>query len=147
MGVVQKRSQRLGQVLAPALLVAIGLGGCGGSSLPSLPKISELNPFAEKEQPLPGKRIPVMQSRDAIGAELATADKPVVLPPPRANEGWTQPGGEPSNAPGHLALSGSLKRAWSADVGSGSSSKAKLTASPLVYGGRVFTLDATARVD
>lgn len=146
MGVVQKRSQRLGQVLAPALLVAIGLGGCGGSSLPSLPKISELNPFAEKEQPLPGKRIPVMQSRDAIGAELATADKPVVLPPPRANEGWTQPGGEPSNAPGHLALSGSLKRAWSADVGSGSSSKAKLTASPLVYGGRVFTLDATARV-
>lgn len=59
MGEVGKRSQRLGQVLAPAILVAIGLGGCGGS-LPSLPKISELNPFAEKEQPLPGKRIPVM---------------------------------------------------------------------------------------
>ena len=145
MGEVEKRSQRLVRTIAPAILVAIGLGGCGGS-LPSLPKISDLNPFAEKQQPLPGKRIPVMQARDNIGAELAAADKPVVLPPPRVNEAWTQPGGEPSNAPGHLALSGSLKRAWSADVGTGSTSKGKLTASPLVYGGRVFTLDATARV-
>lgn len=145
MGEVGKRPQRLGQVLAPAILVAIGLGGCGGS-LPSLPKISELNPFAEKEQPLPGKRIPVMQARDSLGAELAAADKPVVLPPPRANENWTQPGGEPNNSPGHLELNGSLRRAWSADVGTGSSSKGKLTASPVVYGGRVFTLDATARV-
>jgi outer membrane protein assembly factor BamB len=146
MGVAGKRSQRLGQILAPTLLVAIGLGGCGGSSLPSLPKITDLNPFAEKEHPLPGKRIPVMQARDTIGGELATADKPVVLPAPRANEEWTQPGGVPSNAPGHLALGGSVKRAWSADVGSGSSTKGKLTASPLVYGGRVFALDATAKV-
>lgn len=145
MGEVGKRSQRLGRMMVPAIVVAISLGGCGGS-LPSLPKIGDLNPFAEKEQPLPGKRIPVMRASDTVGAELATADKPVVLPPPRVNDGWTQPGGEPSNAPGHLALDSSLKRAWSADVGTGSSAKGKLTASPVVYGGRIFTLDATARV-
>jgi len=145
MGEVGKRSQRLGQIIAPAMLMAIGLSGCGGS-LPSLPKITDLNPFAEKEQPLPGKRIPVMQARDNLGAELAAADRPIVLPPPRANENWTQPGGEPNNSPGHLALNGSLQRAWSADVGTGSSAKGKLTASPVVYEGRVYTLDATARV-
>lgn len=144
MGEVEKRTQHMRLLLVPALF-AIGLGGCG-SSLPSLPKISDLNPFAEKQQPLPGKRIPVMQARDNVGAHLAAADKPIVLPPPRHNEGWTQPGGEPSNAPGHLALSGGLKRAWAADAGAGSSSKGKLTASPVVYGGRVFTLDAEAKV-
>ncbi|MCL4766080.1 MAG: PQQ-binding-like beta-propeller repeat protein [Hyphomicrobiaceae bacterium] len=146
MGEVERRSQRLGQLMAPALLVAIGVGGCS-DSLPSLPKIGDLNPFAEKQQPLPGTRIPVMQARDKIGgAELASADKPVVLPPPRANEGWTQPGGEPSNSPGHLALAGAVKQAWSADAGTGSSSSGRLTASPIVYGGRVYTLDAAARV-
>ena len=147
MGKVERRSQGLALLTAPVLLVAVGLGGCGGSSLPSLPKIGDLNPFAEKQQPLPGKRVPVMQARDNVGAaELATADKPVALPPPRANEGWTQPGGEPSNAPGHLALAGSPRQAWSSDAGTGSSSKARLTASPIVYGGRVYTLDAAARV-
>lgn len=142
---VEKRSQRAGLFTVPALALALGLAGCG-SSLPSLPKIGDLNPFAEKEQPLPGKRIPVMQARDSIGADLATADKPVVLPPPRTNDGWTQPGGEPSNSPGHLALAGSVRQAWSADAGTGSSSKGKITASPIVYGGRVYTLDAEARV-
>jgi len=146
MGKVERRSQRLGQLAAPAMLVAIALGGCGGSSLPSLPKIGDLNPFAEKQQPLPGKRIPVVQARNNVGAELATADKPVVLPSPRANDGWTQPGGDPGNSPGHLALSGSVRQAWSADAGTGSSSAGRLTASPLVYGGRVYTIDATARV-
>lgn len=146
MGEVEKRTQLLRRLLLPTLVTAFGLGGCGSSSLPSLPKISDLNPFAEKQQPLPGKRIPVLQSRDNVGAHLAEADRPIVLPPPRHNENWTQPGGEPSNSPGHLALSGSLKRAWSANAGTGSSSKGKLTASPIVYGGRVFTLDAEARV-
>lgn len=145
MGKVERRSQRLGQLAASALLLAVSIGGCGGG--PTLPKISDLNPFAEKQQPLPGKRIPVAQARDNVGAELAAADKPVVLPSPQANDGWTQPGGEPGNSPGHLALAGSgIRQAWSADAGTGSSSAGKLTASPLVYGGRVYTIDATARV-
>jgi outer membrane protein assembly factor BamB len=112
-----------------------------------MPKISDLNPFAEKQQPLPGKRIPVMQVTDKIGgAELAAADRPVVLPPQRANETWTQPGGLPNNAPGHLALGNAVKQVWSADAGTGSSSYGRLTASPIVYDGRIYTLDAAARI-
>jgi outer membrane protein assembly factor BamB len=121
------------------------LSGCS-DSLPSLPKLSDLNPFAEKEQPLPGKRIPVIQQQEKLTGELAAADRPIVLPPPVLNDSWSQPGGVPSNAPGHLALAAALKNAWSASAGSGSSSYGKLTASPIVYEGKVFTLDAAGKV-
>lgn len=132
--------------LLGGLPLAIGLTGCS-DSLPSLPKISDLNPFAEKQQPLPGTRIPVLPAQDKMGgAELVAADRPVTLPAPRINDNWTQPGGEPSNSPGHLALSGSVKPAWSADAGTGSSSSGRLTSAPVVYDGRVYTLDAAARV-
>jgi outer membrane protein assembly factor BamB len=128
------------------MLLAAGLSGCS-DSLPSMPKITDLNPFAEKQQPLPGKRIAVMQASDKVGgAELASADRPVVLPPPHANDSWTQPGGLPNNAPGHLALASTVRQAWSADAGTGSSTYGRLTASPIVYGGRVYTLDAAAHV-
>ena len=131
--------------LSLALLAALLLAGCEGASLPSLPKLQDLNPFAEKELPLPGKRISVIQQENVTSA-LAPADKPIALPPPRQNDSWSQPGGVASNSPGHLMLGGALKSAWSADVGTGSSFYGKLTASPIVYDGKVFALDAAGSV-
>jgi len=132
-----------------ALLAALALAGCAdslaGMSLPSLPKIQDLNPFAEKEVPLPGKRVAVIQQEN-VASNLAPGDKPITLPPPQSNDSWSQPGGVANNAPGHLALAGSLKTAWSADAGRGTSFYGKLTASPIVYDGKVFTLDAAGRV-
>jgi outer membrane protein assembly factor BamB len=128
-----------------ACAVASTLAGCS-DSLPSMPKIGDLNPFAEKQKPLPGTRIPVIQAAEKIPGELASADKPITLPPPQSNDGWTQPGGKANNAPGHLALASAVRQTWSADAGSGSSSSGKLTASPIVFDGRVYTLDAAARV-
>ncbi len=128
-----------------APLLALALGACS-DSLPSLPKFSDLNPFAEKQVPLTGKRIAVMQEQTSIGSELAPADRPIVLPSPRANDTWSQPGGDPNNVPGHLALGATLKTIWSADAGAGSSKSGKLTASPIVYDGKVFTLDAAGKV-
>ncbi len=122
------------------------LGGCAGDG-PELPKISDLNPFKEKIAPLPGRRI-ALTDRDAkVPGELADASIPVALPPIRANEAWSQPGGEANNAPGHLALaSAAPKQVWSGDAGQGSSSKGRLTASPVVADGRVYTLDADGQV-
>jgi outer membrane protein assembly factor BamB len=131
--------------LGAVLLCAMLLAGCEGASLPSLPKFQDLNPFAEKEVPLPGKRISVIQQEN-IASDLAAADKPIALPPPRQNDSWSQPGGVASNSPGHLMLGGALKSAWSADAGTGSSFYGKLTASPIVYDGKVFTLDAAGTV-
>lgn len=120
------------------------LPGC--SDGPSLPKVSDLNPFKEKQVPLPGKRIPIMQVQEKVPGELASADKPVVLPPAKSNESWSQPGGAANNAPGHLALAGAVKQGWSADAGTGSGSAGRLTASPIVYDGKIFTLDGAATV-
>jgi outer membrane protein assembly factor BamB len=128
-----------------AAVVAFCVSGCA-DSLPSLPKISELNPFAEKQTPLPGRRLPVLQLNDKEAQELASADAPIVLPPPVLNDEWSQPGGVANNAPGHLVLNASLKQSWTADAGTGSSKTGRVTATPLVYGGRVFTIDAAGQV-
>jgi outer membrane protein assembly factor BamB len=128
---------------------ALALAGCAdslaGMSLPSMPKLDDINPFAEKPVPLPGTRIPVIQQEN-IATNLAGTDKPIALPPPRENDSWAQPGGIPSNAPGHLAFGGAMKSSWSADVGRGSSFFGRLTASPIVYDGKVYTLDAAGAV-
>jgi outer membrane protein assembly factor BamB len=135
--------------VAAACVCALALAGCAdafvGMSLPSLPKLNDINPFAEKEAPLPGKRVAVIQQEN-ISSNLAAADKPISLPPPRQNDSWTQPGGTASNAPGNLALADVVKSTWSADAGTGSSFYGKLTASPVVYDGKVYTLDAAGKV-
>jgi outer membrane protein assembly factor BamB len=131
---------------AVAALMLVTLVGCVSSEDGfSLPKLNDLNPFAEKEKPLPGTRVAVLVKEDKLG-ELAAADKPIALPPETTNEAWAQPGGVASNAPGHLALAGASRTLWSAGAGTGSSSRGKLTASPIVYDGKVFTLDAEAKV-
>jgi outer membrane protein assembly factor BamB len=110
-----------------------------------MPRLQDLNPFAEKEVPLKGKRVAVLR-QEAITSDAAAAGRPLVLPPPQANDAWSQPGGVASNAPGHLALASTLKSAWSVGVGTGSSFYGKVTASPIVYDGRVYTLDAAGVV-
>jgi outer membrane protein assembly factor BamB len=133
------------KALTAGLLCAALLSGCA-DSLPSLPKVSELNPFKEKTPPLPGKRIPVIPSQDKIAGELADGSSPITLPPPHANDSWAQPGGDPNNAPGHLELASTVREAWSADAGKGSSKIGRISASPIVYDGRVYTLDADGKV-
>lgn len=126
------------------VLSALVVTGCADG--PQMPRLSDLNPFAEKEVPLPGKRIPIIAATESLPSELASADSPVLLPPPQVNTAWSQPGGSASNAPGHPALGSALKQAWSADAGTGSTSGQKLTASPIVYEGRIYTLDAAGEV-
>ena len=117
----------------------MSFGGCGG------PLSSIKNPFAEKEERLPGERIAVITDPGEFNADQVSAT-PVSLPPAKANASWAQPGGVPSNNLGHLALGGSLKKAWSVDAGTGSSSRGRLSAVPLVSQGKVFTLDAAGNV-
>jgi outer membrane protein assembly factor BamB len=128
-----------------ALAAAFLMAGCAGG-LPSLPKVGDLNPFKQKQQPLPGRRVPVIETTESISDNLAEADKPIVLPPVQSNDAWPQPGGQPNNVPGNLALAGALHQAWSANAGEGSSKTGRVTASPIVYDGRVYALDAAANL-
>ena len=126
-------------------MAALLAGGCGSDG-PTLPKLSDMNPFKEKQTPLPGRRIPIVQTTESISANLADADHPIALPPQRSNDAWAQPGGEANNAPGHLALAGAVREVWSQSAGEGSSKTGRVMASPIVYDGKVFTLDAEGKV-
>jgi outer membrane protein assembly factor BamB len=101
------------------LILAASLAACGGSGLSSIGRTLE-NP--------------------------AAAGRPVQLPPSQTNASWSQPGGTPSNNLGHLELNAELRKAWSADAGTGSSSSGRLSAVPLIADGKVFTLDAAGKV-
>ena len=136
---------RRAAVSALAMALSATLVGCS-DSLPSLPKLTELNPFAEKQKIMEGKRVPIIAESSAVGADLASADRPITIAAFDGNENWTQPGGNAANSPGHLSLAPTIKAAWSADAGTGSSKYGKLTASPIVVGGKVFTLDAAGVV-
>jgi outer membrane protein assembly factor BamB len=130
------------RALALIGLSACALAGCSSDSLPSLPDVGKLNPFKEKQAPLPGRRIAVLPANEKVPGELADASTPIVIPAPVANEEWTQPGGNASHVLGNLALSASPREVWRASAGYGSSGSGRIIASPIVSGGRVFTLDA-----
>ena len=120
------------------MTVAVTLAGCG-------PLAGIKNPFDKEEVKLPGERVAVITDPGQVNAQQATF-KPVSLPPAQANASWSQPGGVPANNLGHLALSGALRKAWTVSAGTGSSSSGRLSAVPLVSGGKVFTLDAAGNV-
>jgi len=93
-----------------------------------------------------GERISVMASDESIKPDASLANIPVVLPAPYRNTEWPQPGGFASNVMYHLEASGPLTQVWEQSAGDGSGSDSRLTASPIVAGGRIFVLDATTHV-
>lgn len=70
----------------------------------------------------------------------------VTLPVAVNNAVWTQRIGTPSTRVAHPALSVAPQLAWSVKIGSGDGRRVRITADPVVAGGRVFTLDAEAQV-
>jgi len=126
---------------------AIALSGCGesGPSLSSIPGVSSLFGASDKP-PLPGERVSVLSSDTTAATGAVESKDPVLLPAAQENASWSQPGGVASNAPGHLAYSGGAKTVWSEDAGAGSNSKGRITALPIVHGGKVFALDREGRV-
>lgn len=131
-----------GFVVSCLLAAAFALSGCGDST-PSLPGVSSL--FTKEKPALPGERISVL-STDVGAKNEVESREPVTLPAPRENDSWSQPGGVASNSPGHLAFSGSAKTLWKEDAGAGSNSDGRVTALPIVYGGKVFTMDREGKV-
>ncbi|MBI4724533.1 MAG: PQQ-binding-like beta-propeller repeat protein [Rhodomicrobium sp.] len=134
----------------PLLAVAtLGLGACEsmGLSAPSLPGVSSVTSmFEKKEEPLPGRRISVLKADEKGTISGPEASAPIVLPPPIANASWSQPGGVPANAPGHLVLGNALRTVWTADAGEGSSKRMRLTAIPIVYENKIYTMDAEGTI-
>jgi len=124
------------------LVMALGLAGCVLAAA-----------CDKKEVVLTGERedISAIVSEEAAGA-APSADTtpakapPLALPATRANAEWTQSIATPATRTAHPALGGAPQLVWSVDIGQGDTKRTRITADPVVAGGRVFTLDSQARV-
>jgi outer membrane protein assembly factor BamB len=112
-----------------SLLATLLLAGCGGPP----------------DVVLTGARYPLRAGTFANPVPVA-APRGIALPAQARNADWTHRGGGPDHNPGHVALPGALSLAFSVPIGEGDSRGARITAEPVVAGGRVFTLDARATV-
>jgi outer membrane protein assembly factor BamB len=120
--------------VATALLVCALLAACGDDSWFGAPSAA----------PLPGKRIAIIPEESGLTPDASTTS--VVLPPPEVVPNWPEAGGFPPHAMYHLALGNDLRRAWTADIGSGSGKRRAFFTQPIVAGGRVFAMDAESNV-
>jgi outer membrane protein assembly factor BamB len=139
-------SPRFSRALKTAAIGAfaiLGLAGCTSLSSDSF-SLDKLNPFREREDILPGTRVDAMAEADPLSVDADAARRNPGLPAPHSNSDWAQPGGVPSNAPGHLALADGA--GWRVKAVSGSNSDARLSASPIVYQQNVYAMDPEAKV-
>jgi len=118
--------------------MAIGLAGCSTTN-DLIDKVTG----SSDEVIIKGKREAVLQRS---GDALSLAKEPVVIPVATTNSSWAQPGGVPSNSFHNLSLGRSLKQVFSVNAGTGSNSSGRLTAMPIVVGGKVYVLDSEASV-
>ncbi len=96
----------------------------------------------EAKKPVPGNRIPVLAATRGLSIDSV---EPVVLPPVTANADWLQYNRTVDHVGGNLA--GGLTKAWSTKIGAGGNYRARITAEPLVAGGRIFTMDTDGAVE
>lgn len=113
-----------------------------------------LTACAEPDPILPGPRenIRAVLQDDAETtppeSPFATENRaaPVRLPAPGVNADWPQRIGSPETRPDHPALGAAVQPLWQAGIGTGDGGRSRITADPVVAGGRVFAMDAHAQV-
>lgn len=111
-----------------AMAALVALGACG------------IFKGGDKKTPVLGQRVPILAAETSIVADKSIAEVQVVLPAPAANAAWNQPGGNAAKVMGHLALSETPARVWSAKI-PGTSGRTRLAAAPVVANGTLFVMD------
>jgi outer membrane protein assembly factor BamB len=112
----------------------------------------------ERELILTGERFAVRTDLEASKATegglqpVAPPDRPanqsvpISLPGAASLADWTHRGGNARHTSPHGALSAAPQRIWTANIGTGSSRRNRLAASPVVADGRIYSMDAKALV-
>lgn len=91
-----------------------------------------------------GVQIPVLP--DQSGMDVSTNAPAVTLPMAKPLPSWPQPLANPAHAPGNVAGPLGFSPKWRTNIGAAGGYRQPLIASPVVAGGRVFTMDADAHV-
>ena len=113
--------------------------------LAAVPGCSYFEDLFESTKPsIPGKREAVMASVRGLQPDPSFTQS-ISLPPPVLNADWPQSGGSPSHVGGNIQL-GQIRRSWSRSIGEGGGYRQKITATPVIAGGQVFTMDSDGAV-
>lgn len=111
--------------------------------------LSALAACGDREVILPGARLDPRAVVSADGPAVVEGggvrSTALNLAAPRSVE-WTTRGANPAHLIPHATLGAGTQRIWSAPIGQPSGKRHRITADPVVAGGRVFTLDSRARV-
>ncbi|MEM7470911.1 MAG: PQQ-binding-like beta-propeller repeat protein [Pseudomonadota bacterium] len=101
----------------------------------------------ERELILDGERFDIREGTSEAALEgEQSATRAFAAPTPTNYSAWTHRGGDATRNLSHPALNTSLKQLFSVDIGAGNGRKQRLTADPVVAGGRVFALDSASRI-
>jgi outer membrane protein assembly factor BamB len=119
--------------IAITLGLVLGLVACGGGK-------------RGKNTPLEGDRLSVLALDKALEADPTLSNIQISLPKPYVNFNWAQAGGGLKNSMHHLAIGEHLSRIWDANIGQGSKDYEKLTASPVIADGVIYTMDVRGNV-
>lgn len=105
-----------------------------------------LGACSEPEFILPGERLDLRDGMPGAEAVETNEARPISLAAPVLNADFAQRGGSARHLIAHPALGATLTPVFAVDIGVGNTRRQRLTAEPLVSGGRVFTLDSGAAV-
>lgn len=102
---------------------------------------------AGEDPPLPGDRLAVLRYETDLKPDPRIAGQAVEFPPAYRNASWTQPGGGPLHAVGHVEGPTTLKKpVWKVDIGSGAGGYRPMLAEPVAIGNRIYTMDSKYRI-
>ncbi len=111
-----------------------------------------VNPFNGSEEeghgeiPTDPERISILSLDETLIVTGTMTPADIVLPPVYTNADWPQSGGYANHTVQRTDAPGNLSRLWQKNIGKGSFRKGRVVSSPVIAGGRIYSMDATNRV-
>jgi outer membrane protein assembly factor BamB len=126
---------------AAVLIASLELAACAGIRLPHIG-----GRRGGDEYQGTGTRIPVLALNQQLEPSAALKGVDFALPPAQPVADWPVPGGTLEQSVDHAAAAPAFEIAWRRSVGQGRSRSHHPTATPVVAGGRIFTMDGEALI-
>ncbi len=119
----------------------------GKSILATLAALGFLAACGEENVILQGERLD-LRGLEAGAEQALTLNeaRPLSLQEPALNADWTHRNGSPTHTIRHPVLNAALTQTFAANIGAGDSRRYRITADPVVAGGRIYTMDAQSQV-
>lgn len=133
---------RKAALTALALVMASSLGACT--------TLQNLNPLKEDDDDgvvaTQGERISIVAFEQRVTPSERLAGQDFYLPAAQVINSWPSLGGPTDQVVEHAAAAAEFQVAWSKSIGTGTSTKAQVVATPVSDGKLIYTMDGEARV-